>query len=57
MATIRISTAVAALVALTTPATAQTPSLAGKNVQMIDQIDIGVEAYGEPFLRNMGGKK
>jgi tripartite-type tricarboxylate transporter receptor subunit TctC len=57
MATIRISTAVAALAALTAPAAAQAPSLAGKNVQMIIGSTTGgsgLDIWGRLVARHIG---
>ena len=56
MATIRISAAVAALAALTAPAAAQAPSLAGKNVQMIIGAGTGgsQELWGRLVARHIG---
>jgi len=56
MATIRISVAVAALAAMTAPAAAQAPSLAGKNVQMIigGGAGGGIDLWGRVVARHIG---
>jgi tripartite-type tricarboxylate transporter receptor subunit TctC len=56
MSTIRMSAAVAALTALTTPAAGQSPSLAGKNVQMIIGFATGsvYDLWGRAVARHIG---
>jgi len=56
MASIRIGAAVATLVAMTAPAAAQAPSLAGKTVQMIIGFDTGggFDLWGRTVARHIG---
>src|SRR5262245_61382472 len=62
MAKIRMTAAVAALAALTAPAAAQAPSLAGKNVQMIigfgpgSADDVGARVVARHIGKHLPGK-